>query len=165
MRFNGKKLKEVMVSQKLTLAVAESLTTGNVQAIIGSISGASNFFEGGITAYNIKQKVQQLDIDEAHAAEVDCVSQLIAIDMAKGVCSKFQSDIGIGTTGYAEPYPEQNVSEPYAYYAIWRRIDHTQNGEVVSSGRIDGEGLNREKMQKFVSGEVVSRLLSYLENS
>ena len=33
-----------------SLAVAESLTCGHVQARVGEISGASNFFQGGITA-------------------------------------------------------------------------------------------------------------------
>ena len=44
--FNGEALKRIMDEQGLTLSVAESLTTGNIQAMIGATSGASTFFWG-----------------------------------------------------------------------------------------------------------------------
>ena len=43
---------------RLTLAAAESLTAGNVQARIASVSGASGYFRGGVTAYSIEEKVK-----------------------------------------------------------------------------------------------------------
>jgi len=46
----GTELKDLMLRPpRLTLAVAESLTSGRLQARIGAISGASDFFLGGIT--------------------------------------------------------------------------------------------------------------------
>jgi len=45
-------LKELLLREpRLTLAVAESLTCGRLQARIGAIPGASEFFRGGVTAY------------------------------------------------------------------------------------------------------------------
>ena len=52
---------------RLTLAVAESLTCGHLQAAIGAISGASEFFRGGLTAYTLAQKVRHLGVDRAAA--------------------------------------------------------------------------------------------------
>ena len=47
-------LKQLMLMKpQLTLSVAESLTCGRIQARVGEISGASEFFLGGITAYTL----------------------------------------------------------------------------------------------------------------
>jgi nicotinamide-nucleotide amidase len=160
--FDGNALKQIMDDLRLTLSVAESLTTGNVQAMIGATSGASNFYRGGLTAYDIDQKVKHLNVDRDHAAAVDCVSQRVAIEMAKGVSLSFDSDIGLGTTGYAER-SEPNALVPHAYFAIWRRKRETSNGEVVTQDFVEGKGLNRVEMQHHVAEKALNALLEYLE--
>jgi len=78
-------LKELMLRPpRLTLAVAESLTCGRVQARIGAIPGASEFFLGGITAYSLEQKVRHLGVDRATAEPVNAVSAEVAEQMARG---------------------------------------------------------------------------------
>ena len=62
----------------LTLAVAESLTAGHVQARIAAVSGASAYFLGGVTAYALAQKVALLGVDRAAAERVNCVSADVA---------------------------------------------------------------------------------------
>src|SRR5205085_7030028 len=96
-------LKSLMLGKpRLTLAVAESLTSGHVQSGVGAISGASNFFLGGITAYSLEEKVNLLGVDRRAARKVDCVSAEVAREMARGVCRVFGSELGVATTGYAE---------------------------------------------------------------
>jgi nicotinamide-nucleotide amidase len=56
-----------LAKPRLTLAVAESLTCGQVQAKIGTVAGASRYFLGGITAYSLAQKVRHLGVNRAHA--------------------------------------------------------------------------------------------------
>ena len=67
-------LKPQLVQKRLKIAVAESITSGNLQAAFGSISGASAFFEGGVTVYSLQQKSHLLNIDQQHAIAVNCVS-------------------------------------------------------------------------------------------
>src|SRR4051794_32647968 len=99
-------LKTLMLGPpRWTLSVAESLTSGQVQTRIGAISGASQFFLGGVTAYTLEQKVQLLGVDRSLAEPVDCVSAEVAEQMARGACRLFGSDVSIATTGYAEPAP------------------------------------------------------------
>ena len=69
---------------RLTLAAAESLTAGNVQARIASVSGASGYFRGGVTAYSIEEKVKLLGVNRAAAKRVNCVSARVAEEMAAG---------------------------------------------------------------------------------
>jgi len=163
--FDGLELKGIMDKYKLTLSVAESLTSGNIQALIGSISGASTFFEGGITTYTLKQKVRQLGVNREHAREVNSVSERVAIEMAQGVCRRFKSDIGIGTTGYAEPSPEQDVDSPYAYFAIWRQDHKNLNGELLTVQLEVGKNLNRTEMQRFLANKVLITLMEILHGS
>ena len=99
------KLKILFDKMGLSLATAESVTVGYIQASVAMASGASTFFSGGVTAYNIEQKVNLLGVDRLKAEEANAVSLEISTQMAQGVCKLFNADIGIGITGYAEGYP------------------------------------------------------------
>ena len=72
-----------------TLAVAESLTSGRLQAAIGERSGASDYFLGGLTAYTIDQKVTHLGVDRDEADRTNAVSEKVADEMVLGVCRLF----------------------------------------------------------------------------
>ncbi len=142
----------------LTLAVAESMTCGRVQAGIGSISGASDFFLGGITAYTLDQKVRHLRVKRKAAAKVDCVSADVAEEMARGVCRLFGSDVGVATTGYAEPSAKARV--PYAWWALARR---GPGGRYeIRRGRVNCPGLKRTAAQERVAREVLAALAAWL---
>jgi nicotinamide mononucleotide (NMN) deamidase PncC len=70
-----------------TLAVAESVTAGLVQYAFSNVPDATQFFQGGLTAYNVAQKFKHLQVEPIHALAVNCVSQLVAEQMALQVCS------------------------------------------------------------------------------
>ena len=154
-------LKTLLVGKRLKIAVAESITCGRLQAALGSVSGSSAFFEGGVTAYNLQQKSRLLAIDEQHANAVNSVSQRVAFELAEGACRMFQSDIGIGITGYAEPSPENEVFEPMAYYALCRR--HGADIVRIAGEYVSGNSLNRVQMQKHAAEKAVNALLAYAE--
>jgi nicotinamide-nucleotide amidase len=149
-------LKDLLVrAPRLTLAVAESLTCGQVQARIGEISGASEFFLGGITAYTIEAKARLLGVDPAAAAAVNGVSQEVAGQMARGAQRLFGSELGLATTGYAEPDLARQVAQPYAWHAVaW--------GETVRSARVDCPGANRAQAQAMATEAALEVLLGWL---
>ena len=152
-------LRRHMVALNKSLAVAESLTCGHLQAILGSASGASDFFHGGVTAYNLDQKVRHLGVDRTHAEAVDCVSERVATEMARGCCDLFDADYGVSTTGYAEP--TDNGEPPYAYTAIWLR-SASGSGELLLAGRVEAPRLSRVDVQKHVALAALSALLEKL---
>ena len=145
-----------LVPPRRTLAVAESLTCGRLQAAIGAISGASGFFLGGITAYTIEQKVRHLGVDRAHAESCDAVSPRVAAEMALGALRLFGSDVALATTGYAEPCPDRGVPHPLAYWAI------AYSGAILREGRLERAGLGRIAMQEAVVAEVIAALAETL---
>lgn len=106
-----------LVRSNQTLAVAESVTSGMLQLAFSLAEEASNFYQGGITAYNLGQKARHLHIDPIHGMRANCVSEQIAIEMAINVTRMFSSDWGVSITGYATPVPESN-NQLFAHYAI-----------------------------------------------
>lgn len=113
LRSIGQKLLE----RKQTIAVAESVTSGLLQFAFSNMEDASKFYHGGITAYNIGQKFKHLNVEAIHALAVNCVSQKIADEMSLNVAALFNSDWGIGITGYASPAPESD-NTIFAYYSV-----------------------------------------------
>lgn len=153
-------LKELMrAGAGRTLAVAESLTSGRLQAQVGAISGASTFFLGGLTAYTLEQKVKLLGVDRAEAEVVNCVSARVAEQMARGACVLFGADVGVATTGYAEPAPDQGVAAPFAWWAVALRVGADYE---LSTGRVDGPGLGRTAMQDRVAAAAMAALIARL---
>ena len=114
-------IKEILVAEKLTLSVAESVTSGHLQAAFSSAKDASKFFQGGITAYNAGQKCRHLNIEPIAALEDNCVTEKVACEMATQVNELFISDFGISITGYAARMPEQNVNDLFAFFAITKK--------------------------------------------
>jgi len=142
-------LLNLLKNKGLTLSVSESLTGGNLQAKITAVKGISEVFKGGITAYSIEQKVKLLGIDVKHAHQVNCVSAQVAEEMALGSAKLFGTNVGIGTTGYAEPCAQSR--ESLAYFAI------CINSKIVASGLITQQ-LPRVEMQNAVATTVLQSL-------
>jgi nicotinamide-nucleotide amidase len=161
-----------------TLAVAESITCGHLQARIGAISGASEFFLGGITAYTLDEKVKHLGVKRTAAKAVNSVSAEVAEQMARGGCALFGSDFALATTGYAEPFDGKpsrtaagrmsvkgKITTPLAWWAL-AHAQGSRSGRgrkiVVRSGRIEGAGRSRVEMQEFAAERAVAELVDYL---
>jgi len=152
------------------LAVAESLTCGRVQAAIGTVSGASQFFLGGVTAYTGEQKVALLGVSRVEGEPVNWVSAAVAEQMACGAAQLFGSDFALATTGYAEPSLEWGVPAPFAWWALAQR-KRGNSGDVVSdavpefmvrSERVECPGCSRVEVQKAVTTAALAGLCEYL---
>lgn len=154
-------LKKLMLGKpRLTLAVAESLTCGHVQAAIGAVSGASSYFLGGVTAYSLAQKVKLLGVNRAHARSVNCVSQRVAVEMARGAGERFGADLAVATTGYAEPSPADGVKVPAAWWALCHM--RRDGRAAIITGLIELPGATRLQAQERVTQEVLVQLTTYL---
>lgn len=154
-------LKKLMLRRPaLTLAVAESVTAGHVQALVASVSGSSKYFLGGVTAYSLEQKVKLLAVNRAHARKVNCVSQRVAVEMAYGATKLFGADIALATTGYAEPDQTMRIKEPMAWWAICQRLP---SGRLaLNSGTIETPDASRTEAQERIARDVVGLLIAHL---
>jgi nicotinamide-nucleotide amidase len=91
--------------KRKTLAVAESLTAGMVGERIASVPGASDWFRGGIIAYDNRVKRDLLGVSQALLDEKGAVSAEVAEAMAVGCRDRLQTDLAVSTTGVAGPGP------------------------------------------------------------
>ena len=151
-------IKQICDREQLLLAVAESVSVGHLQSLLAATPGASTFFRGGATTYSIHEKSRLLKVDYSHAVSVNCVSQRVTSEMARGITELFKVQIGVATTGYAEPITGTGSSllDPYAYYAIWDSGDR-------SSGLIKGEARDRVACQELYAETALRQLRVYLE--
>ena len=145
----------ILIEKKQTLSVAESVTSGFLQAAISAIPDASQFYQGGITAYNVAQKYHHLKVEPIHALATNCVSEQVSREMALHVCNQFNSDWGLAVTGYASPVPESG-HELFAYYAI------SFQQAIIDTGRITPPGKESVEAQLYYVNEVLRRWLSRL---
>jgi nicotinamide-nucleotide amidase len=148
-------LQAVCVERGITIAVAESLTAGAIQAAIGRRSGASDYFRGGVVTYDIDAKVAPLDVDRDEAEAVECVSELAAGQMAAGVHRLFGADFGLAVTGWAEADDEHLVWFPRAACAV-----SGKDADSSGSGWIVGPGATRRMMIDQVVYEGIVALTS-----
>ena len=90
-----------MVERGLTLATAESCTSGGIAAEITKVAGSSDYFQGGLVAYQDRLKIQYLGVSAADIEKYDVVSEPVVRQMVRGACQMFKSDYAIASTGYA----------------------------------------------------------------
>jgi len=120
---------ETLRTDQETISVAESVSSGLLQLSFSQAKDASDFFQGGITVYTLKQKVKHLHVDENEAQAFDCVSAHIAETMALNVSKMFQTLWSIAVTGYASPVPESE-HKLFAFFSI------TYNEKVVRTEKL-----------------------------
>ena len=92
-----------LISQSVTVAVAESCTGGVVAQRLTNVPGSSAYFLEGVVAYSNAAKVDLVRVDpsllEAHGA----VSGPVAEAMAAGARVRARSEVGLSVTGIAGP--------------------------------------------------------------
>ena len=93
----------------LTLAIAESLTGGEVGARITGVPGASDVFLGSAVTYAAAAKVGVLGVDPELLAREGAVSEACAVAMAAGARALFDSDVALSLTGVAGPDPQDGI--------------------------------------------------------
>lgn len=86
-----------------TLSVAESCTGGGLGAMLTTVAGSSNYFQGGIVSYDNQVKVDQLGVNPADLDLSGAVSAVVAEQMAVGVQKLMGTTWGLSITGIAGP--------------------------------------------------------------
>ena len=94
----------LLVAQGRTLAIAESLTGGLAASRVVNVPGSSDWFKGGVVAYDSQVKFDLLDVPEGPV-----VSEEAAKAMADGVRRVLHADVGISTTGVAGPAEQEGL--------------------------------------------------------
>lgn len=149
----AREVTELLQNNDHTLSVAESLTAGMVGSILVTVPNASKSFKGGIIAYDDWVKVNILGVPASVLSNYGAVSSECASVMASEVRSKFQTSIGIATTGNAGPSGSEDKPVGLVYIAI--------DSEYV----VYGEELKLEGDRNEIREQVVVRVLELIKKS
>jgi nicotinamide-nucleotide amidase len=93
----------ILRDRNLSLSTAESCTGGRIAARITSVPGSSDYFTGGVVAYDNRIKQEILHVRAETLREHGAVSRETVIEMARGACKYLQTDCAVATSGIAGP--------------------------------------------------------------
>jgi PncC family amidohydrolase len=137
-------------SRGIKLATAESLTGGELGALITAIPGASKTYLGGVISYDTDVKMQVLGVSRETVESVGVVSEQCAREMALGVRELLGADIGVSTTGVAGPMPQEDKPVGLAYVGV-------AHGDEVQVREVNAEG-SRWEIRRAVVAQAMDLL-------
>lgn len=87
----------------LKISTVESCTGGLIAGRLVNVSGASDVLEQGFVTYANEAKEQLVGVKKDTLMKYGAVSEETAKEMAYGVATRYQSDVGLSVTGIAGP--------------------------------------------------------------
>lgn len=149
-------LHDILIQKKLTISTAESCTGGGLSHLITSVSGSSNYFLGGIVAYDFHKKNEILSVPEDLIREKTPVSAEVAQAMSLGCQNLFKTDIAISTTGVAGPNSDEFNNEIGKVFYSIRIKDFEKTFELFLPH------LDRKDFMNFVAMKALQDLIEIL---
>jgi nicotinamide-nucleotide amidase len=110
-------VRDLLLAEGGTVAVAESVTGGMVAAALTEPAGASATFRGGAVVYATAAKAE-LGVDEALLAERGPVDPDVAVALAGCARSRLGARYGLATTGVAGPDPVGELAPGTVFVAV-----------------------------------------------
>jgi nicotinamide-nucleotide amidase len=110
----------ILKEKNLTLSIAESCTGGYLSHLITSVPGSSAYFLGSMVPYDYQIKMRQLGVKPETLEKYGAVSEPTIHEMANIVRAKFNTDIGVATSGIAGPggaTPDKPVGTVWIAYS------------------------------------------------
>ncbi|WP_214777420.1 competence/damage-inducible protein A [Exiguobacterium sp. s22] len=140
-----------------TLAVAESLTGGEVQSMITSTPGASAVFLGGVVTYSNELKNRYLGVSLDTIEQHSVVSKEVAYEMVSGLSKGTHADYALSFTGEAGPTSNSGhpvgtvyigVKTPDGIEVIERNYPHQERNIIRMRAAKDGLWTLIQQMKK-----------------
>lgn len=136
------------------LATAESCTGGWVGKAVTDVSGSSDWYVGGVVAYDDAIKRSLLNVAAATLETHGAVSDAVVQEMARGALTALNADVAVAVSGIAGPtggQPGKPVGTVWFGWA-WRHgqaIHHRTRLKILDGDR---EAVRRKSVQTALSG-------------
>nr|WP_314277840.1 competence/damage-inducible protein A [uncultured Peptostreptococcus sp.] len=148
---------QLLIKNKLTIALAESCTGGLVSSYLVENSGISESLLEACVTYTNEAKNKRLGVSKETLNTFGAVSWQTAEEMAIGIAKSSGADIGLATTGIAGP---SGASEEKPVGLVYIGIYY--NGEVKSIKKLfKGD---RNKIREKAARTALNELRCLLEN-
>lgn len=142
-------LSDALRSRGECVAVAESLTGGQLAATLSAAPEAAEWFRGGIVAYHPEVKYDLLGTLPGPVVTPETASA-----MALAVTRLLGADYGLGVTGVGGPRPDEGQPPGTVYLAVCSK----GAAPVVARHQFSGEPI--EVMQQTIVASLQSLILA-----
>jgi nicotinamide-nucleotide amidase len=120
-----------------TLATAESCTGGMIGAMMTAVSGASDYYRGGVVSYSNDVKRELLAVPQELLDAHGAVSEPVARAMAEGCRRRLGADWALSVTGVAGPIGGSAEKPVGLVFVGLAGVDGTQVQRTVFPGARD----------------------------
>jgi nicotinamide-nucleotide amidase len=130
---------ELLSQRGETLAVAESMTGGTIQARLTGVPGSSSVFRGGAVVYSASAKNALADVDASLIQAHGTVSEAVTRALAEGIARKLDATWGLATTGNAGPSEDKDGPAPVGtcLMAVWGPAGTAFQAQSFPGVRVD----------------------------
>ena len=94
---------ELLIQNRMTLAVAESCTGGLIGHRLTNVPGSSAFFLGDFVTYSNDMKSELLGVTKQTLRDYGAVSEQCVLEMATGARARSGANVAVATSGVAGP--------------------------------------------------------------
>lgn len=140
---------KLLKAKNLSLSTAESCTGGGIAALITSVPGSSEYFNGSIVAYSNDVKMSLLHVSAETLENFGAVSCETVTEMVKGAMKTLKTDCAVATSGIAGPdggTPDKPVG------TIW--IAAAYKNEIVTMKQ-EGDAGRMENVQNAIQNALL----------
>jgi PncC family amidohydrolase len=153
-----RQIKEFCSKHGYTVALAESCTGGLLSSRLTDIPGASEYFMGGVVAYNNDIKINILRVPFDIIYTYGAVSGRTALAMANGARKLFDTNLGIGITGICGP-TGGTTAKPVGLVFIGGSFE---DREIIKEFYFNGDRLS---VRNSATEEALNMMLELLNSS
>lgn len=126
---DAERIGRLMQADGRTIAVAESLTGGELSARLAVASDAGEWYRGAVVAYSRTVKHDVLGVSPGPV-----VSARAAAEMARCAAQLLEADVAVAVTGVGGPDPQDDRPPGTVYVAV-----HGEGRTMTSEHHFDGE--------------------------
>ena len=130
---SAEQLVELLITKKLRISAAESCTGGMFISKLIDIPGTSDVIGASYITYSETSKIETVGVSPDTIENFGVVSENTAVEMAIGAAKTASSHIGVGITGFAGPFDDDN--NPDAGKVCF---GFSVNGKTLTSTKVFG---------------------------
>ncbi|MDD3437453.1 MAG: CinA family protein [Candidatus Gastranaerophilales bacterium] len=149
----------ILLSNSMTISVAESCTGGLISSRLTDIAGSSAYVKENYVTYSNEAKIKLLGVGKKTLKEYGAVSEECAKEMAKGLFDKTGCDVALVTTGIAGPGGATETKKVGLLYVAIKNKYKTE----VRKFELD-PNYNRKTMKYLFSQQALEFLDEFLLN-
>ena len=137
------------------IACAESCTGGMLSAALTDLPGSSAVFERGFVTYTNTAKIEMLGVDPATLDAHGAVSELVALEMARGALARSGAAVAVSITGIAGPGGSEHKPEGLVCFGL-------SQGAETRTETIEFGALGRAEVRRAARDHALNLLLTAL---